>query len=284
MLNLTGMKFSLFTNNGPLNSPLVWEAVKAGLNRLGHSVDENNLDTDIPVIWSLLWNGRMLKNKSVWNTFRQQHKKVLVIEVGGIKRNITWKVGINGINRAGEFGPLNNNDSRVKQFELSLRPWRTEGDHILLCLQHDKSEQWASMPPLEKYVKDTVEKIRQYTDRKIVVRPHPRCPLKNMPVLNNVGYEIPRQIKNTYDDFDLNFANAWAVISHSSNPGIHAVLNGIPAFVSEESLAYDVGNPDFSTIASPKTPDRQQWLNDYTHTEWTIEEIAQGIPFSRLTF
>ena len=95
---------------------------------------------------------------------------------------------------------------------------------------------------------------------------------------------MPKQIENTYDDFDLNFANAWAVVSWSSNPGIHAVLNGIPAFVGEQSLAYDIANHDFSTINSPKTPDRQQWLNDYAYTEWTTEEIAQGIPFSRLTF
>jgi hypothetical protein len=31
-------------------------------------------------------------------------------------------------------------------------------------------------------------------------------------------------------------------------------------------------------------PDRAQWLNDYAYTEWTVEEIAQGTPFSRLTF
>ena len=278
------MKFSLFTDNGPLNSPLVWEAVKSGLQRLGHSVDENNLDTDVPVIWSLLWHGKMTRNKSVWNHFRSQDKNVLVIEVGGIKRNTTWKVGINGINRSADFGPKNNDNQRAQQFNLDLKPWRTDGDHILICLQHIKSEQWSDMPALNEYVIKTVESIRQHTDRKIIVRPHPRCPLKNLPVLDNVGYEIPKQIANTYDDFDLNFANAWAVVSHSSNPGIHAVLNGIPAFVSEQSLAYDVGNTDFSTINSPKTPDRQQWLNDYTHTEWTIEEIAQGIPFSRLTF
>ena len=69
---------------------------------------------------------------------------------------------------------------------------------------------------LEKYVKDTVEKIRQYTDRKIVVRSI-QMPLKNMSVLDNVGYEIPKQIKNTYDDFDQILPNAWAVISPSSN-------------------------------------------------------------------
>lgn len=278
------MKFSLFTDNGPLNSPLVWEAVKSGLQRLGHSVDENNLDTDVPVIWSLLWHGRMMKNKPIWDKFRSQNKNVLVIEVGGIKRNTTWKVGINGINRSADFGPVNNDSQRAQQLGIELRPWSTDGEHILICLQHIKSEQWKDMPALDQYVIDTVKNIRQHTDRKIIVRPHPRCPLKNLPVFDNVGYEIPKQIANTYDDFNLNFTNAWAVVSHSSNPGVHAVLNGIPAFVSEQSLAYDVANTDFSTINSPKTPNRQQWLNDYTHTEWTIEEIAQGIPFSRLTF
>ena len=277
------MKFGLYRKHGSLNSKPVFDAVHNGLTAVGHTVVPVD-ECDIPVIWSLLWHGRMAGNKLIWNKFRSQNKTVLIIEVGGIKRNITWKVGLNGINRAGYFGPSANDDSRVKQFELTLKPWRTHGEHILLCLQHDKSEQWAVMPPLHKYIKDTVDQIRQYSDRKIIVRPHPRCPLPNMPVLNNVEYEIPRQIANTYDDFDLNFANAWAVISHSSNPGIHSVLNGIPAFVGPDSLAYDVANTDFSTINSPKTPDRQQWLNDYTHTEWTIEEIAQGIPFSRLTF
>jgi len=278
------MKFSLFTDYGSLNSPPVWDAVKLGLLKLGHTVDENNIDTDIPVIWSLLWHGRMIKNKIVWDKFRSQNKKVLVIEVGGIKRNSTWKVGINGINRLADFGPKNNDDTRVAQLGLDIRPWRTQGEHILLCLQHDKSEQWKNMPPLEQYVLETVQRLRQHTDRKIIVRSHPRCILPAQLRLYNFVYEIPKQIDNTYDDFDLNFSNAWAVVSWSSNPGIHAVLNGIPAFVGEQSLAYDVANHDFSTINSPKTPDRQQWLNDYVHTEWTTEEIAQGIPFSRLTF
>lgn len=278
------MKFSLFTDNGPLNSPPVWEAVKHGLNKLNHTVNENDINCDIPVIWSLLWHGRMMKNKTVWDKFRSKNKKVLVIEVGGIKRNTTWKVGINGVNRLADFGPKNNDDTRVNQLGLSVRPWRTQGDHLLLCLQHNKSEQWKNMPSLEKYVIDTVAQLRQYTNRKIIVRSHPRCLLPVNPPLSNVEYENPKQIANTYDDFDLNFENAWAVISHSSNPGIHAVMNGIPAFVSEQSLAFDVGNKDLSTIESPLMPDRKQWLNDYANTEWTVEEIAQSVPFSRLTF
>jgi hypothetical protein len=29
-------------------------------------------------------------------------------------------------------------------------------------------------------------------------------------------------------------------------------------------------------------PDRQQWLNDYAHTEWTVTEIADGLPLTQL--
>jgi len=278
------MRFSLFTQNSPLNSPPIWTAVKSGLMKLGHIVDENNINTDIPVIWSLLWHGRMAKNKFIWEKFRSTNKKVLVVEVGGIIRNKTWKIGINGINRSADFGPKENNDTRSKQLGLTLRPWRKQGDHILICLQHTQSEQWKDMLSLEKYVIDIVSKLRQHTKRKIVVRSHPRCILPVRPPLENVEYEIPKQIANTYDDFDLNFTNAWAVISHSSNPGIHAVLNGIPAYVGEHSLAYDVANTDLSTIESPEMPERQQWLNDYAYTEWTDTEIASGLPFSRLTF
>lgn len=278
------MRFSLFTQNSPLNSPPIWTAVKSGLMKLGHIVDENNINTDIPVIWSLLWHGRMAKNKFIWEKFRSTNKKVLVVEVGGIIRNKTWKIGINGINRSADFGPKENNDTRSKQLGLTLRPWRKQGDHILICLQHTQSEQWKDMLSLEKYVIDIVSKLRQHTKRKIVVRSHPRCILPVRPPLENVEYEIPKQIANTYDDFDLNFTNAWAVISHSSNPGIHAVLNGIPAYVGEHSLAYEVANTDLSTIESPEMPERQQWLNDYAYTEWTDTEIASGLPFSRLTF
>ena len=49
--------------------------------------------------------------------------------------------------------------------------------------------------------------------------------------------------------------------------------------------AYDVGNDiDFLyDIEDPLMPDRQQWLNDYAHTEYTIEEISQGLPLKNLT-
>ena len=227
----------------------------------------------------------MEPNKRIWQEFHRQNKKVLVIEVGNIKRNITWKVGINGINRKADFGQMGNGPDRANKFNLKYSPWRTAGDHILICSQHDKSEQWKDMPPLNQYLHETIDKIREHSKRKIIIRTHPRCPVQlNLKHESQVGMQVPKQIKDSYDDFDFDLTNCWAVVSESSNPGITAVLNGIPAFVGKDSLAYDVGNTDFSHIEDPKMPDRQQWLQDYAYTEWTTEEIAEGLPFSRLTF
>ena len=72
------MKFSMFTKHGALISPDIFNAIRQGLTKLGHTVTENEMDCDIPVIWSLLWNGRMMHNKSVWNHFRNKNKNVLV--------------------------------------------------------------------------------------------------------------------------------------------------------------------------------------------------------------
>ena len=56
---------------------------------------ENSLDCDAVVIWSVLWNGRMQANKAVYEHYRSQGKPVIVIDVGALKREITWKISVN---------------------------------------------------------------------------------------------------------------------------------------------------------------------------------------------
>jgi hypothetical protein len=60
------------------------------------------------------------------------------------------------------------------------------------------------------------------------------------------------------------------------------VLAGVPAFVNATSLAAPVGNLDLSRINDPARPDRTEWLEQLAHTEWYTEEIASGVPLSRL--
>lgn len=280
------MKFSLWTQYGALNSKPVFAAFKQSLIANRYTVVENSFDADVHVIWSVLWNGRMSQNKSIWDTAKKENKPVIVLEVGGIKRGTTWKVGLNGINREAFFGDIGNNSNRSNLLNLSLKPWHTDGKYILVAGQHDKSLQWQGMPRMSNWFLQTYDEIRKHTERPIIFRPHPRCQLPHIERgLKNVYRQQPGKISGSYDDYDMDFDDVWATVSYSSNPGIHSVLNGVPAFVGPASLAYDVGNDiDFlHDIESPLMPDRTQWLNDYAHTEYTIEEISQGIPLKYLT-
>ena len=280
------MRFSLFKQYGALNSKPVFEAFEHSLQKAGHIICEDDMHSDVAVIWSVLFNGRMTGNRPIYEYYTKTGRNVIVLEVGGIKRGTTWKVGLNGINRDAYFGDMGNSSDRACLHSLELKPWRTDGEYILICGQHDKSLQWRNMPSMSNWFLNTYDEIRKHTDRPIIFRPHPRCRLEHIERgLKHVYRQDPVKIGGTYDDFDMGFDNVHCTISHSSNPGIHSILNGVPAFVSNHSLAYDVGNDiDFlHNIENPLTPDRTQWLNDYAYTEWTVEEIAQGIPLNRLT-
>ena len=278
------MRFSLFKEYGALNSKPVFEAFEHSLREAGHTITYSDMHADVAVIWSVLFNGRMTGNKPIWDYYTRTGKKVIVLEVGGIKRGITWKVGLNGINRDAYFGPSGMDGVRSRDLGLEVKPWRKDGEYILICGQHDKSLQWRDMPRMSNWFLNTYDTIRKHTDRTIIFRPHPRCRLEHIERgLRYVERQEPKHIEGSYDDFNLGFDNVFCTISWSSNPGIHSVINGVPAIVGPSSLAYDVAGHDLNLIEYTQTPDRTQWLNDYAWTEFTIEEISQGIPLKRLT-
>jgi hypothetical protein len=280
------MRFSLFKEYGALNSKPIFAAFEHSLRRAGHDVIENDMHSDVAVIWSVLFHGRMAGNKPIWDYYRKTKRNVIVLEVGGIKRGTTWKIGLNGINRDAYFGPDGRDNIRSSMLELELKPWNANGEYILICGQHDKSLQWQGMPSMSRWFLQTYDEIRKHTDRPIIFRPHPRCRLEHIERgLKHVYRQDPKYIGGTYDDFDMGFDNVWATISYSSNPGIHSIIQGIPSFVSHHSLAYPVANDiDFlHDIEKPFMSERQQWLNDYAWTEYTVEEIANGLPLKNLT-
>jgi hypothetical protein len=280
------MKFSLWTQYGAINSKLVFDAFAGSLRDAGHDVSFNSMDADVAVIWSVLWNGRMSGNKKIWEHFRSKNKPVIVLEVGGINRGITWKVGLNGVNRDAFFTEAGNTSDRANAMGLSVNPWKTDGEFILICTQHTKSLQWGSQPDINKWLDTVITDVRKYSSRPILVRPHPRCAIKNINgKYKNVYQQTPALIKNSYDDYDINFDNIHAVVNWSSNPGPQAIMAGVPAFVGTSSIAYAVGNDiDFMhDIDTPLMPDRTQWINDYAWTEYSLDEISNGMPLNNLT-
>lgn len=272
------MIFDFYNQFGALNSASVFKKFELGLKKHGHDIQFHTGKGDVAVIWSVLWFGRMRKNQEVFDTYRNQGKPVIVLEIGNLVRDktpngsdpkATWKVGINGINRDSYFNSSGNDSSRAEQLGLKIKPWKEHGDHILICSQHERSEQWRYMPPSDIWVNDTITKIREHSDRPIRIRPHPRFPLRRNFNQNSVL---------SSNNFQTDLNTAWAVVNHCSNPGIEAVMNGVTAFVDDISLAAPVANTDLSMIETPLRPDRTQWLNDLAWTEWTQQEMLDGLP------
>jgi hypothetical protein len=274
------MRFGLFNKFGALNSQPVFAAFQQGLDQLGLSYSSHNMSADVAVIWSVLWHGKMKNNQAVWQHFRNQGKPVIVLEVGMLQRGHTWKMGINGTGSAAIYG-YGLDLQRPQKLNLQLKPWHTTGDDIVIALQRDDSEQWAGQPPVEKWLKQIVNQLRQVSQRPIVIRSHPR---REVVVLPGCVIDKPLHMPNTYDDFDFDrvLNNAWAVVNWNSGPGSQAVMSGVPAFVGRDSLAAPVANLDWSQIETPARPDRSEWLINLSHTEWTCDELATGKPIARL--
>lgn len=149
-----------------------------------------------------------------------------------------------------------------KILDLSLKDYRTNGKHVLICLQRNGG--W-SMQGLDvmKWCHHTIEEIEKYTDRPIVVRAHPG------------DKSAQRYLKINHPKVKVSFTpsilddlkNAWATVTYNSSPGVVSAIEGVPVFVTdpnpEVSQAYGVANTKLSLIESPVMPERQQWIEKY---------------------
>jgi hypothetical protein len=263
------------------NSPPVLEAFLAGARRRGISAEENSWTADAAVIWSVLWYGRMRPNLEVYNHYRSQNKPVIIIEVGALYRGSTWKIAVNNITTAGYYGHETDLDlDRPRKLGVSLADLHYPEPHIIIAAQHHASLQVADISSMEQWVLDKIQQIKSVTERPIVVRPHPRSPLQLSSLPENVTVQLPQHVAGTYDGFDMHY-NCHAVVNHNSGPGVQAAIGGVRPIVDSSSLASPV-SMSVQDIELPYDVDRDRWLIEICHTEYTLEEMRQGRTFDRL--
>lgn len=250
-----------------------------GAQSAGISCRSDDLDCDAVLIWSVLWHGRMRNNRKIYEHYRALGRPVIIAEVGCLRRNVTWKVAVNNITRQGYYGHEQDLDpDRPDRLGLSLT--REEGSAVLIACQHSQSLQVQGIPDMTQWVIKQVEAIRRHCDRSIVVRPHPRDRLKYFHLPAQVALQFPLRVPHTYDSY--NWSSAYhAIVNHNSGPGIQAALSGVRPLVHETSLAWPVA-VDMVDIERPYDLDREQWLLQLCHTEYTINELADGLWLRRL--
>jgi hypothetical protein len=284
------MKVSLYTAYGALNSPPIFDALARGIISNGDDVVYNERDADVAVIWSILFAGRMEPNKDVYADFKARGKPVLVVEVGQLRRGITWRLGFDAVNAKGRFPkPPHENTNRWDKFGIELKPWRESDmfDYIVIATQRQDSMQWQGLPPTEEWVCQWIDVIKRHTKRPIVLRPHPRDYMTDFYYVSHKHPDTlistPKSI-NDKDrmDFPSLLEKTHLVINWSSGPAVESIINGVPVIVSEDSFAHSISTDSITAIENPSKPDRKHWCEKMAYTEWYEEEIAEGEPWRLL--
>lgn len=277
------MKISLYSKFVSKNSAHVMDAIREGLQKLGHTITEHNDTAEMAVICSTLWLGRMMPNKNIFKRYRESGRNILVYDSGAILRGQTWKLGLNAINAEGYFGPKGNDMKRRKLLGIKDIPWVKRKGSLLICTQHTRSQQWHDMPAMQNWCKQVIHSAKRAGWQNIIVRPHPRSMFATHSFRNDgARVMLPVKLGDDVYDFDKALNGAAAVVSFSSNPGLTAALRGVPVFVSNRSLAYDVRCGEIGNLEVKDYPNKEQWLNDFVYTEWTVDELKTGDPIARL--
>lgn len=262
-------------------------------------------DTDIDNFDALFQINVYKRNKQLpeYLKIKEYNKPVLVGESPLFRKNldilpkekIRWRLGWDHFLRQGKFNNIDCPPDRWLQIQkdqnIEIKPWKSNGRYILLILQKPTDSSLNSL--YERYnfynewVEDTINNIRQYTDRPILIRPHIKAKNLNINHLLNDSVTLSTVWKNRTifeggSSLLEDFKNAHAVVGYNSNALIESVCEGIPTFaLSDESIAYDMSN-NIKDLENPKFFDRTQWLYNCAYCVWTKEEIINRTAINHL--
>lgn len=165
-----------------------------------------------------------------------------------------------------------------KNLKLSLKDNRTTGNHILICMQRNGGWSMGGVD-IQDWAIQTINELRQYTDRPIVIRPHPgdkatRALLSTANANNKLRGMI---ISNNHDLKD-DLINCWAVVNCNSSPVVGAAIEGYPIFVTDpdKSQCREIANLNLADIENPLLPDRQKWVERISMFHWNFDELKSG--------
>jgi hypothetical protein len=158
---------------------------------------------------------------------------------------------------------------------ITLRDWRTNGNHILICLQRNGGWSMRGFDVL-KWLDETILKIKQYSSRPIIIRPHPGD--KKIKSFLKIRHSNVKLSQST--DISNDFKSAWATVVYNSSPAVASSIEGVPVFLTdpmpEHSQAYPVSNYNLKNLENPETKDRQSWIEGLSMCHWNFEELKSG--------
>ena len=162
-----------------------------------------------------------------------------------------------------------------KDLDISLKPWRTQGNHILICLQRNGGWSMRGLDVIQ-WMNSTILEIRKYSQRPIIVRAHPGD--KKIGSYLKINHKSVSLSVNANLKEDL--VNAWATVVYNSSPSVASVIEGIPIFLTDSmpqhSQTLAVANTNLSAIENPVMLERQAWIEKISMCHWNFDELRSG--------
>jgi len=158
-----------------------------------------------------------------------------------------------------------------------LKPWRANGNHILILAQRPKG--FNMFTNQDAWLEKTVLEIRQHSGRPIMIRMHPGDPTK-LKQIEKLKKRFGNGINfSEHDNIKDALRNCWCCVGYASTPNVVSAIEGVPVYVDvpEKSWAKDVCFNDLRMIENPPMPDRTEWIKKIANIHWSNDEVKQGI-------
>ena len=175
--------------------------------------------------------------------------------------------------------------------DIKLKDYDGSGDQIYICCNRGSAGYSGLGVNAADWAIETATKLRQYTDRNIVIRQHKSSGypqyMSDFQKLSkfasdnkNITIHSP---KFNFPELISEIRKSYAVVVFTSSAGAPAIIEGKPLYVfNETSHLAPMNCGDLNTIEKPNIPDRQQWLNDLGYAHWSLNEIRNGEYWTRI--
>lgn len=144
---------------------------------------------------------------------------------------------------------------------------------VIVCTDHpgvlDQYDDF-KLSEVNYWAKSARDKIRKYTDRPVFLRTHP-------------AQSIFIHGFDGWSRGDIDWSEQHACVTHNSNVGNEALINGCPVYTDGEAAYREISDPDLVSINQPWVPNvevKRKFFARLAYAQWTLAEIRKGIPFT----
>jgi hypothetical protein len=298
-----GMKVGIFYSSisNPHKAPhktALMDAFGQGVIKLGDEIVECKIQNlPIPQVDAGFILGYTLENnyrKRIIDTLKLQKSKIIYVDSNifsyGRSAHFYHRYSVDSVYPVdGEYflgDDFDRNKSNVllKYHKLNLKPWRENGDHLLVLAQKNMSWNMLGRNGLD-WIHDIVKRLRKISDRPIVIRLHPGDKKFNnsnrLELMKH--YSSKNVIVSTNENIKDDLKNAWCSVGYNSTPNCASIIEGIPVYLDDplNSWAQGIGFENLDQLENPPLLDRTEWLHRISNIHWSNDEIAQGLYWLR---